>query len=96
MARDDTLFNQQEKAVSYHSNYDSYYWPDKFGDVGFTKHKAMSRLWGLIAVRLAGIQLIPFKVVDYPRALARNVIDLKKKPWSTGSNVAGGSDRPVS
>lgn len=38
----DMLFNQQGQGVyPCHSNYDSYYWLDRFGDVGFTKHKAM-------------------------------------------------------
>lgn len=70
----DMLFNQQGQGVyPYHSNYDSYYWLDRFGDVGFTKHKAMSQLWGLVAVRLAGTQLIPFRVADYSESLERNM-----------------------
>ncbi|KAF2446694.1 hypothetical protein P171DRAFT_316696, partial [Karstenula rhodostoma CBS 690.94] len=32
----DMLFNRQGQGVYlYHSNYDSYYWIDRFGDVGF-------------------------------------------------------------
>ncbi|KAL5445374.1 hypothetical protein PMIN07_010136 [Paraphaeosphaeria minitans] len=76
----DMLFNRQGQGVyPYHSNYDSYYWIDKFGDVGFQKHKAMAQLWGLVAVRLACAKLIPFDVTDYPAALSRNFADLREQ-----------------
>lgn len=75
----DIVFNRQGKAVyPYHSNYDSYYWLDKFGDVGFKKHLAMARLWGALVVRLAGSELIPFKVVDYSAALKFHIEALSK------------------
>ena len=37
----------------YHSVYDNHLWMDKFGDPGFVRHAAMTRLWGVIALRLA-------------------------------------------
>jgi N-acetylated-alpha-linked acidic dipeptidase len=74
----DMLFNRQGQGVyPYHSNYDSYYWIDKFGDVGFRKHKAMAQLWGLVAVKLACAALIPFDVTDYPAAISRNFRTLR-------------------
>ncbi|KAF4125414.1 hypothetical protein GMORB2_4254 [Geosmithia morbida] len=70
----DMVFNQQGRGVyPYHSNYDGYYWLDNFGDIGFTKHKAMAQLWGLVAVGLAGVQLIPFCVADYAESLEENL-----------------------
>ncbi|KAI0899544.1 Zn-dependent exopeptidase [Annulohypoxylon nitens] len=70
----DILFNQRGTAVyPYHSNYDSYYWIEKFGDPGFKKHLAMARLWGLLTVKLAGIPLLPFRASDYADALTRHV-----------------------
>lgn len=69
----DLLFNRQGKGVyPYHSNYDSYYWVDKFGDVGFKKHLAMAQLWGLLTVRLAGVSNIAFEASEYPKVLAHH------------------------
>lgn len=66
----DLLFNRQGKGVyPYHSNYDSYYWLENFGDVGFKKHLAMSQLWGALVVRLAGVKILPFSAMEYARVL---------------------------
>lgn len=76
----DLLFNQKGTSVyPYHSNYDSYYWIDKFGDPGFKKHLAMARLWGLLIVKLAGIPVLPFRASDYTDALKRHVGSLRGK-----------------
>ncbi|KAI1390251.1 Zn-dependent exopeptidase [Hypoxylon trugodes] len=76
----DLLFNQKGTSVyPYHSNYDSYYWVDKFGDPGFKKHQAMARLWGLLTVKLAGIPVLPFRASDYTEALKRHVQSLRGK-----------------
>ncbi|KAI0888775.1 Zn-dependent exopeptidase [Annulohypoxylon maeteangense] len=76
----DMLFNQKGTAVyPYHSNYDSYYWIDKFGDPGFKKHLAMARLWGLLIVKLAGTPILPFRASDYADALKRHVKSLSDK-----------------
>ncbi|KAH6983820.1 membrane transporter [Ilyonectria destructans] len=70
----DMIFNQQGQGVyPYHSNYDSFYWLDKFGDVGFKKHQAMARLWGLVAVKLAGVELIPFSTQSYAQAIRKHL-----------------------
>ncbi|KAI1208452.1 Zn-dependent exopeptidase [Annulohypoxylon truncatum] len=76
----DMLFNQKGTAVyPYHSNYDNYYWIDKFGDPGFKKHLAMARLWGLLTVKLAGTPVLPFRASDYADALKRHVKSLSEK-----------------
>ncbi|KAI2464108.1 Zn-dependent exopeptidase [Annulohypoxylon bovei var. microspora] len=76
----DMLFNQKETAVyPYHSNYDSYYWIENFGDPGFKKHHAMARLWGLLTVKLAGIPVLPFRASHYADALKRHVKSLSNK-----------------
>ncbi|KAI1409915.1 Zn-dependent exopeptidase [Hypoxylon sp. FL1857] len=79
----DLLFNQKGTAVyPYHSNYDSYYWIEKFGDPGFKKHLAMARLWGLLTVKLAGITVLPFRASDYADALQRYARSLRDKDIS--------------
>ncbi|KAL1867145.1 hypothetical protein VTK73DRAFT_4339 [Phialemonium thermophilum] len=76
----DMLFNQQGQGVyPYHSNYDSYYWLDKFGDVGFRKHLAMAQLWGVLAVRLAGTAVVSFCAEEYANVLGRHVEELRSK-----------------
>ncbi|KAF5505388.1 putative glutamate carboxypeptidase [Colletotrichum siamense] len=76
----DLLFNRQGQGVyPYHSNYDSFYWVEKFGDVGFKKHRAMAQLWGLLTVRLAGTGSIIFEAVEYPKVLAHHSKQLKTK-----------------
>jgi len=52
----------------YHSVYDNHLWMDKFGDPGFVRHAAMTRLWGVIALRLANAQVVP---LDYRATAAR-------------------------
>ena len=46
----------------YHSVYDNHLWMEKFGDPGFVRHAAMTRLWGVMALRLANADIVP---LDY-------------------------------
>jgi N-acetylated-alpha-linked acidic dipeptidase len=76
----DLVFNKNGNAVyPYHSNYDSFFWIEKFGDPGFKKHLAMARLWGTLAVRLAGIPLLSFKAHDYALTLRKHVQQLEAR-----------------
>ncbi|PVH77212.1 Zn-dependent exopeptidase [Cadophora sp. DSE1049] len=74
----DMVFNKEGKSVfHYHSNYDSYHWMQKFGDVGWKKHLAMARLWGVLAVRLANSDVISFAAREYASELERHTGYLK-------------------
>ncbi|KAL2063386.1 hypothetical protein VTL71DRAFT_5191 [Oculimacula yallundae] len=53
----------------YHSNYDSYYWMNKYGDPGFHYHVTVAKLWGLFTARLAEAPVIPLNATDYAIAL---------------------------
>jgi N-acetylated-alpha-linked acidic dipeptidase len=53
----------------YHSVYDNHLWMQKFGDPGFLHHAAMTRVWGVMALRLANADVVP---LDY-RATADRV-----------------------
>ncbi|ETS75189.1 hypothetical protein PFICI_13673 [Pestalotiopsis fici W106-1] len=76
----DPTFDQRPTAVyPYHSNYDSFFWVEKFGDPGFKKHLAISRLWGTLAVRLAGTPLLQFRAHDYAITLKKHVGILQAK-----------------
>jgi N-acetylated-alpha-linked acidic dipeptidase len=52
----------------YHSVYDNHLWVAKFGDPGFVRHAAMTRVWGVMALRLANADLLP---LDYRPAATR-------------------------
>src|SRR5436853_136590 len=44
----------------YHSMYDDHYWMSHIGDPAFEYHIALTRIWGLVALRLANADILPF------------------------------------
>lgn len=44
----------------YHSMYDDHYWMENIGDPSFEYHVALTRIWGLIALRLANADVLPY------------------------------------
>ena len=54
----------------YHSNYDSFAWMERFGDVGWEYHIAITKVWALMAAYLSESPVIPFSATDYADALA--------------------------
>ncbi|MBI4466473.1 MAG: M28 family metallopeptidase [Acidobacteria bacterium] len=61
----------------YHSVYDGFVWMARFGDPEFRYHAAMARLWGVMALRLANADLLPFEPEAYAEALAAYVEELR-------------------
>uniref|UniRef100_M8CWZ4 glutamate carboxypeptidase II n=1 Tax=Aegilops tauschii TaxID=37682 RepID=M8CWZ4_AEGTA len=53
----------------YHSLYDDFVWMQRFGDPLFHRHVALASVWGLIALRLADDEIIPFNYVSYASEL---------------------------
>ncbi len=49
----------------YHSNYDNFAWFERFGDVDFVFGPMLARVDGLVALRLANSDLVPYDVVRY-------------------------------
>ncbi|MEW6729882.1 MAG: M28 family metallopeptidase [Acidobacteriota bacterium] len=49
----------------YHSIHDNFYWMEKFGDPTFRYHTTMAKLWGLMALRLATLPILPFQYTNY-------------------------------
>ena len=58
----------------YHSIYDDHLWVSKFGDPGFRYHTAMTRLWGLMTLRLANADIVPLEYAPYARRV-REFVD---------------------
>ncbi|HKW34748.1 MAG TPA: M28 family metallopeptidase [Candidatus Acidoferrum sp.] len=44
----------------YHSMYDDHYWMENIGDPSFEYHIALTRIWGLVALRLANADVLPY------------------------------------
>ncbi len=60
----------------YHSLYDDVYWMNHFGDPGYRYHTLMSQLWGVLALRLANAEILPFDFETYARNIRQFLTDL--------------------
>ena len=69
----------------YHSVYDNHLWMQKFGDPGFLRHTAMTRVWGVMALRLANADVVP---MDY-----RATADRVREFVSEAIDAAGASQK---
>ena len=49
----------------YHSAYDNFYWMNHFGDPGYRYQTLMAQLWGVLVLRLANADLLPFDFSSY-------------------------------
>jgi len=49
----------------YHSAYDTHEWVARFADPGFLRHAALTRIWAMLALRLANADLLPLDTVRY-------------------------------
>ncbi|KAK4181755.1 putative vacuolar protein sorting-associated protein 70 [Triangularia setosa] len=63
----------------YHSNYDSFYWMQKYGDPDFLYHKTMAQVLGILVAEIANLPVIPFGAEDYAKALAEYVHKVEDK-----------------
>ena len=65
----DLGYRRDVAAYHYHSNYDSFYWMDTFGDPDWITHKYMSQIWALTAFTLCNTPIVAFNVSDYASAM---------------------------
>ncbi|XVF34934.1 hypothetical protein REPUB_Repub18cG0101000 [Reevesia pubescens] len=63
----------------YHSMYDDYIWMENFGDPMFHRHIAVASVWGLVALRLADEEFLPFDYHSYAFELQKSAEDLEKE-----------------
>jgi N-acetylated-alpha-linked acidic dipeptidase len=62
----------------YHSAYDDHFWMTRIGDPGFEYHITMTRIWGLVTLRLANSDILPFDFAANGAALQRFVSQLQR------------------
>src|SRR5215472_8121474 len=63
----------------YHSMYDDHYWMSHIGDPSFEYHVALTRIWGLVALRLANADVLPYDFGSTGVALDRFLRELELK-----------------
>ena len=62
----------------YHSNYDSFYWMDTFGDAGWHYHITIAKVWALLAARLSETPILSLNATDYAAGLQGYLDSVKK------------------
>ncbi len=63
----------------YHSAYDDFYWMKHFGDPSFAYHAEMARILGVLTLRLAQADLLPFDYPAYAAEAAEGASALQKR-----------------
>lgn len=63
----------------YHSMYDDHYWMSHIGDPAFEYHVTLTRIWGLVALRLANADILPFDFGFNGTALEQFLRELEQK-----------------
>ena len=74
----------------YHSMYDNHQWVSRIGDPGFRYHAAMTRLWAVMAARLANADLLPFDYRPYAARVDEFLTELERR-GATSFPVARGA-----
>lgn len=69
----------------YHSAYDNFYWMNRFGDPGYKYHTLMAQLWGVVGLRLANADVLPFDFALYARNIRTFVDEVAATKRATGN-----------
>ncbi len=72
-------FGFRGKNGVYHSVYDNFNWMDRFGDPGFAYHATAARLMGILAMRLAGADVLPFRFGSYASSLSEHLQEIQRQ-----------------
>ena len=76
----------------YHSQYDNHQWVERVGDPGFRYHEAMTKLWGVMALRLANADALPFDYRPYASRVREFAAEIEKRSQgATGARDATGA-----
>ena len=63
----------------YHSTFDDFAWFTKFGDPTFAYEQEMARVYGLQAIRMASVDVLPLNYEDYGKEIVEYVKAAEKK-----------------
>jgi N-acetylated-alpha-linked acidic dipeptidase len=68
----------------YHSNYDNFAWYERFGDTEFIYGPTLAKVEGVLALRLANADVLPYDVARYARDLATHADTIEKLAEDAG------------
>jgi N-acetylated-alpha-linked acidic dipeptidase len=71
----------------YHSNYDTFHFFEQFSDTTFEHGAALARVDGILALRLANADVIPYDVVRYGTDIEQHATALEKLAVDRGMDV---------
>lgn len=74
--------------TQYHSAYDTRDWMDRFGDPGYVRHAASSRLAAVSALRLANAEILPLNYAAYATELRELLRSVSLDAERAGMDVA--------
>jgi N-acetylated-alpha-linked acidic dipeptidase len=63
----------------YHSVFDNFNWFKKFGDPDFLYEQQMARVFGLLAIRMADVDVLPYDYEEYGKEITAYIEAAKKK-----------------
>ncbi|HEX3848513.1 MAG TPA: M28 family metallopeptidase [Steroidobacteraceae bacterium] len=72
----------------YHSAYDDFYWMSHFGDPTFEYHAAMARVLGVLALRLADADIVPYDFAGYAMHIRTYLDHLVQASSPSGVDLA--------
>jgi len=73
------------RAPIYHSNYDNFTWYSKFGDSEFVYGPALAKVDGLVTLRLANADVLPYAVTRYASDLTGHIEAMEARSQALGN-----------
>lgn len=70
----------------YHSVFDNFDWMQQFGDPTFRYSVAVAQVYGMLALRLANAEVLPFDFEDYGKALQAYLNELEEESKKSGGS----------
>lgn len=64
---------------AYHTNYDNMAWYERFSDADFVYGPAVARVDGVLALRLANADALPYGISQYAADLERHIVSLEER-----------------
>lgn len=83
-------FGKASAVYHYHSNYDSFKWMARYGDVEFKYHVTMAKLLSLLTVQLTETPILSLNTSEYAAALSTYLEAAKER--SVGSSLSSSSN----
>jgi N-acetylated-alpha-linked acidic dipeptidase len=69
----------KDPVYHYHSNYDSFWWMDHYGDSAWHYHVAIAKILALTAANLVETPVLAFNATDYARSLHTYLESVEKR-----------------